>query len=185
MVGAHPAVKAGIVKRLYYFVHIKRAFYAYVSALFKALLSRYLYIPQMHERRSAGKCFKHIRHVVFRINAQTARAKGKSVIGAVNYVQQTAQIFLVRDYPGQSEHAPRRVVGVNGEFYVRLLRHGHDLFQKYRQIFPKRLFVHALVPVQKLLHALFGVTAVPAGQGKFACERIHRKHGFVVVSQGV
>src|SRR5690606_31213944 len=73
-----------------------------------------LHIPDVGKGNAVGKFPHHPGHVVGGIGAQGPAAKGDAVTGAVHQSGQPAEILPVFHDAGHPEHAPGRIVGMDG-----------------------------------------------------------------------
>ena len=125
----------------------------------------------------------HIDHVVVRIDAQRAGAEGESVALAVNELHEALEILRVRDYAGQSEDSPRRIVGVDCHLDAVLLADRNDSVQEIAHVFPQLLLVHRFVFGEQSAESVLRIALIPAGKRELCGIGIHRQHLGVAIDQ--
>ena len=90
-------------------------------------------LAKMHKMNARSKLTDHDQQVIVWAGAVRTCAKGKAVRGAVNSVQNETSIGGRRNYTGQAEEGPRRIIGMNGKFEAVLFRHRCDFLKESSQ----------------------------------------------------
>ena len=83
----------------------------------------------------------------------------------VHHVHDPEHVFFIGHDPRQPEHAPGRVVGMNGHPNVIFPAYRHDLLQKIPEIFKQPFLIHALVHGKQLLYPCHALR-LPARQDR-------------------
>ena len=163
MVGTHRAVEADVVERLHDLVHVEGAVAGQVRGLLELGVAEELQVAHVREVDAALERADDLGQVVLAAGAQRAGAQGHAVVRVVHHLQHAVQVLAAGDDARQAEHAPGRVVRMNGHIDVVLVAHGHDGLEEVLEVGEQRFVVHALVDLKQrldLLHAL----GLPAGQ---------------------
>ena len=94
----------------------------------------------------------HVRQIVGAAGAKGAGTEGHTVMGIIHHVHDPEHVFFIGHDPRQPEHAPGRIVWMNGHPDVIFPAYGHDLLQKIPEIFKQPFLIHAPVHGKQLLY---------------------------------
>ena len=151
MVGTNVSVKPVFDKRFDYRVHVDVSAVGLMSVFVKIYFSVISQLTKVRKINPVCIFCRHFRKIVEPARTQTSRAERYSVVLIRYRLKQLIVVFFFANNSGQTEHIPRRIVGMYRHIDARFVAGRHNRIQKIHKVFKQFLVRDSLVFVQKFI----------------------------------